>query len=196
MLKIIIIADYVYVGVSGMLKAKEGMGTKIKIVKQWLNSAEDSFANDNAVRGHLDLMLAEAEMKHLRTGTESILQKKYKEFACLLTICLVATFAYWYFTKQEKIVNIVDKSINVERGLLNSEKKLEQKSATPISATRQLQAGEISEESSVQYIKEQPAKLQSVEQKPAKEFSEQEKQALIRQAQKSLQGYNKNIGGL
>lgn len=195
MLKIIIIADYVYVGVSGMLKAKEGMGTKIKIVKQWLNSAEDSFANDNAVRGHLDLMLAEAEMKHLRTGTESILQRKYKEFACLLTICLVATFAYWYFTKQEKIVNIVDKSINVERGLLNSEKKLEQQGVIQSSATRQDQEGEISEELS-RVTKEQPVKLQSSEWKPAKEFSEQEKQALIRQAQKSLQGYNKNIGGL
>ena len=195
MLKIIIIADYVYVGVSGMLKAKEGMGTKIKIVKQWLNSAEDSFANDNAVRGHLDLMLAEAEMKHLRTGTESILQRKYKEFACLLTICLVVTFAYWHFTKQEKIVNIVDKSINVERGLLNSEKKLEQQGVIQSSATRQDQEGEISEELS-RVTKEQPVKLQSSEWKPAKEFSEQEKQALIRQAQKSLQGYNKNIGGL
>ena len=178
-----------------MLKAKEGMGTKIKIVKQWLNSAEDSFANDNAVRGHLDLMLAEAEMKHLRTGTESILQKKYKEFACLLTICLVATFAYWHFTKQEKIVNIVDTSINVERGLLNSEKTLEQKSITPTSVTRQEQGKETSIESR-RDTKEQPVKLQSVEQKPTKEFSEQEKQALIRQAQKSLQGYNKNIGGL
>ena len=59
-----------------MVKAKEGIGTKIKIVKQWLNSAEDSFAKDNAVRGHLDLMLAEAEMKHLRLGTTSVLQKK------------------------------------------------------------------------------------------------------------------------
>lgn len=178
-----------------MLKAKEGIGTKIKVVKQWLNSAEDSFANDNAVRGHLDLMLAEAEMKHLRTGTESILQKKYKELACLLTVCLVATFAYWYFTKQEKIVNIVDKSINVERGLLNSEKTSEQKSITPASVTRQEQGEETSIESRLD-TKEQPVNLQSVEQKPAKEFSEQEKQALIRQAQKSLQGYNKNIGGL
>lgn len=195
MLKIKRSTDFVYVEVSGMLKAKEGIGTKIKVVKQWLNSAEDSFANDNAVRGHLDLMLAEAEMKHLRTGTESILQKKYKELACLLTVCLVATFAYWHFTKQEKIVNIVDKSINVERGLLNSEKTLEQKSITPTSVTRQEQGQETSIESR-RDTKEQPVKLQSVEQKPTKEFSEQEKQALIRQAQKSLQGYNKNIGGL
>ena len=195
MLKIIIIADYVYVGVSGMLKAKEGMGTKIKIVKQWLNSAEDSFANDNAVRGHLDLMLAEAEMKHLRTGTESILQKKYKELACLLTVCLVATFAYWYFTKQEKIVNIVDKSITVERGLLNSEKNIKQQ---PIQAEVKQQPVLLETQERLETASREPQpEIRTEKTSEVKtRFTEQEKQALVRQAQKGLQGYNKNIGGL
>ena len=87
-----------------MVKAKDGIGTKIKIVKQWLNSAEDSFAKDNAVRGHLDLMLAEAEMKHLRLGTTSVFQKKYRQLILLLAVCLIMPSAYWYFTKQEKLL--------------------------------------------------------------------------------------------
>ena len=178
-----------------MVKAKEGIGTKIKIVKQWLNSAEDSFAKDNAVRGHLDLMLAEAEMKHLRLGTTSVLQKKYRQLILLLAVCLIMPSAYWYFTKQEKIVNIVDKSITVERGLLNSEKNIKHQpiqaevKQQPVLLETQERLETASREPQPEIRTEKTSELKT-------RFTEQEKQALVRQAQKGLQGYNKNIGGL
>lgn len=180
--------------VSSILKGKEGIGNKIKNVKQWLNSAEDSFAKDNAVRGHLDLMLAEAEMKYLRANTKNLWQNKYRLGLYAISICFMLTFVYWHFTQSEKIVNIIDDKTRVEQKLLSPaqpknyslESVAIQQSKTesdpqPIPA--------ISTENQLTTQREEVTTTQ-------KKFSEQEKQALVRQAQKGLQGYNKNVGGL
>ncbi|HIU63757.1 MAG TPA: hypothetical protein IAB06_01775 [Candidatus Avacidaminococcus intestinavium] len=62
----------------------------IKNVRKSLKSAEDSFRSNNDMRGELDLMLAEAEMQHLREkrgfGFKWTRQKLAFAFAVLLTL--------------------------------------------------------------------------------------------------------------
>ena len=97
--------------------------------------------------------------------------------------------------KQEEIVNIVDKSITVERGLLNSEKNIK---TQPIQAEVKQQPVLLETQERLETASREPQpEIRTEKTSELKtRFTEQEKQALVRQAQKGLQGYNKNIGGL
>lgn len=49
-----------------MAQTDKTMEKKIRQVKSWLDKAEQSFAKDSAAKGELHLLLAEAEMRHLK----------------------------------------------------------------------------------------------------------------------------------
>lgn len=66
---------------------------RIRNVKSSLENAEQSFRENNGMRGELDLMLAEAEIKHLRekSGWRSIWNRQ-----CLALLAAVVMFLAGY----------------------------------------------------------------------------------------------------
>lgn len=82
----------------------------IEQVRQSLYTAKESFASNKGVRGELDLMLAEAEMKHLREtkGWRSYINRQTMICAFAFIIALTG-FTGWYWAKMSKpIANNVD----------------------------------------------------------------------------------------
>lgn len=79
----------------------------IEQVRQSLYTAKESFASNKGVRGELDLMLAEAEMQHLREtkGWRSYINRQ--TMICALALIVVLTgFTGWYWAKSsEPILN-------------------------------------------------------------------------------------------
>lgn len=61
----------------------------VRSAKKWLEKAEQSFDNQSTVKGELNLMLAEAEMKNLRKqrGTRSRLRTAAIGLLCMCCLC-------------------------------------------------------------------------------------------------------------
>lgn len=80
-----------------MPKTENVVCKHIKQVKSSLENAEASFRDNNGLRGELDLMLAEAEMKHLREkrGFKSYWNRQM--LAALIALILVLTGAGGWF---------------------------------------------------------------------------------------------------
>lgn len=76
----------------------ETVSEQIKSIKYSLENAENSFRQNNDVRGELDLMLAEAEMKHLREkrGTKSIWNRQKLAFVIAMMLALTGYVGWWY----------------------------------------------------------------------------------------------------
>lgn len=62
---------------------------KIRSVKSWLSMAEDDFTKKNDVRGELNLLLAEAELQHLREKESNVKAKSLQLMALLTAVFLV-----------------------------------------------------------------------------------------------------------
>lgn len=75
----------------------------IEQVRQSLYTAKESFASNKGVRGELDLMLAEAEMKHLREtkGWRSYINRQTMIFTFAFIIALTG-FTGWYWAKSSE----------------------------------------------------------------------------------------------
>jgi len=83
----------------------------IEQVRQSLYTAKESFASNKGVRGELDLMLAEAEMQHLREtkGWRSYINRQ--TMICALALIIILTgFTGWYWAKSS--VPILNNSNN------------------------------------------------------------------------------------
>ena len=73
--------------------ADKDIAKRVRSAKTWLEKAEQSFDNQSDIKGELNLMLAEAEMKNLRKN-HAVGQKLLKVSAVLTAVVVAATF--WY----------------------------------------------------------------------------------------------------
>ncbi len=82
-----------------MKDKRHALCDRIRSVKSWLNHAEDSFSNANDVRGELNLLLAEAELQHLREKDAKNQAKRRHFLAFAVALGMVMLFAGgWFFS--------------------------------------------------------------------------------------------------
>lgn len=75
-----------------MAELKQQMKKHVKAAKEWLGKAEQSFDQENEIRGDLNLMLAQAELKHAQE-TKKIGKKKKRYQSLLIHGILAASVA-------------------------------------------------------------------------------------------------------
>ena len=81
-----------------MVHNKRSVFQRIHSVKTSLENAEQSFMDNNGVRGELDLMLAEAELKNLRRKQDVPWSWSRHVLAmCVAAMLALAGFAGWYY---------------------------------------------------------------------------------------------------
>lgn len=71
-----------------MAELKQQMKKHVKAAKEWLGKAEHSFDQENEIRGDLNLMLAQAELKHAQETKRA--DKKKNRYQALLMHSLLA----------------------------------------------------------------------------------------------------------
>lgn len=85
-----------------MDREKRSLYQRIRNAKQSLENAEKSFLDDKGMRGELDLMLAEAELKNLRKKQIFPWNWNRHSFAfCLAVLLLVSGVCGWFFAKED-----------------------------------------------------------------------------------------------
>ncbi len=71
---------------------------RIRTVKSSLENAEQNFLDNNGMRGELDLMLAEAELKNLRRKSDVPWNwNRHMLAACTAILLFLAGFGGWYY---------------------------------------------------------------------------------------------------
>lgn len=81
-----------------MKETQEERLHRVRAVRSWLERAESSFAREADIKGELNLMLAEAEMKNLRRH-----QDRRKTVYCLLAfvMAIFLVTSLYVFTRQQ-----------------------------------------------------------------------------------------------
>lgn len=76
-----------------MKKRDKKMAVHVRSARIWLEKAERAFATDAGIKGELNLMLAEAEMKNMRKQNQyySSIKRVLIGFSCL---CVVVVIIY------------------------------------------------------------------------------------------------------
>ena len=83
-----------------MAQSSHSLFQRIRSVKSSLDKAEQSFMDNKDIRGELDLMLAEAELKNLRRKKDGSWSWNRHVLACCAAMLLaVAGFGGWYVAK-------------------------------------------------------------------------------------------------
>lgn len=83
-----------------MAKSNGSLYQRIRYIKSSLDNAEQSFLDNKAMRGELDLMLAEAEFKNLRRKKDVPWNWNRQLLACCAAIMLcLAGFGGWFYAK-------------------------------------------------------------------------------------------------
>lgn len=102
-----------------MAQNKRSVFQRIRSVKTSLDNAEQSFLDNNGMRGELDLMLAEAELKNLRRKKDIPWSWNRHALAmCVAALLALAGFGGWYYAhgsiavagKSQEPVNITSSS--------------------------------------------------------------------------------------
>jgi hypothetical protein len=91
-----------------MVPLKQHMYQHLRSAKEWLTKAEEAFDKKHDVRAELDLMLAQAELQHVKEVNRSR-QWRYKYvlfrhgLACTLAMIMAAAVGgmYWWTSKTE-----------------------------------------------------------------------------------------------
>jgi hypothetical protein len=92
-----------------MADFKRQMFRHLRSARQWLARAEESFDKDSNIRGELDLLLAQAELQHVREANSSR-QWRYKYplirhalSAALATTILAAGIGFYWWSSERDI---------------------------------------------------------------------------------------------
>jgi hypothetical protein len=80
-----------------MKSKRHALCDRIRSARSWLNRAEKSFTNENDMEGEINLLLAEAELQHLREK-EGAKSKRRRHFLAFGTAAFVA-MAFFAMTK-------------------------------------------------------------------------------------------------
>lgn len=113
-----------------MTKKRQEVRHHISAAKDWLNQAEDSINLENDVRGDLNLMLAQAELKRAQeTKPQSLWLTWLKRLAPVtLAVCIAAGVLYWWQDAQND-TNKVNVPVMVESQTAAEESAIPEKPA-------------------------------------------------------------------
>lgn len=156
-----------------MSEHKSEIERKINNVKEWLSSAENSFKQEKELKGQLNLMLAQAEMKTLNKANAKWHRLWPRIVLSLLLLALTAGIIYNLFTKDKKIDTIIRSNFQTQetKPIVEQPAEMAIKEPEPTNIVSSK-------------AKAQPLKPQETE----RTFTELEKRNLIKQAQQSLHG--------
>lgn len=115
-----------------MDQEKRSLYQRIRNAKQSLENAEKSFLDNKGLRGELDLMLAEAELKNLRNKQPWNWSWNRHSLALSIAVLLIISgLSGWFFAKEnlqkvEAVPSVVedDKSVKADSSALKTEKVL------------------------------------------------------------------------
>lgn len=156
-----------------MDQEKRSLYQRIRNAKQSLENAEKSFLDDKGLRGELDLMLAEAELKNLRNKQPWNWSWNRHSLALSVAVLLVISgLGGWFFAKENlKKVEAVPPVIET-----NTIKE------TKVSSTTTSETSQVSE---VKHNKNMAVSVQE-ESQPKVQLSEKEMRRLVRSAKSEL----------
>ena len=97
-----------------MAEAKKHMNRHLRSARQWLTKAEEAFDQDHDVRGELDLLLAQAELQHVKEKkatrrwafTYPLLRHGLAIVAAVFVAAAGLGGAYWFLHEQERAIPI------------------------------------------------------------------------------------------
>lgn len=88
---------------------KQHVTRHLRSARQWLVRAEEDFGKNDNVRGEMNLILAQAELQHLKEAKlkggfiQSILfRQSFAAFIALALVCLSFGGAYWFVDMHQK----------------------------------------------------------------------------------------------
>ena len=97
--------------VKHMVPLKQHMYQHLRSAKDWLTKAEEAFDKQHDIRGELDLMLAQAELQHVKEANRSCQWRfKYVVFrhgvALVLAMFMVVVLSgvYWWTARAEVVI--------------------------------------------------------------------------------------------
>ena len=157
----------------------------IRNVRNSLKNAEDSFRSNNDMRGELDLMLAEAEMQHLREkrGLAAIWTRQ--RLAVIAACLMVLTGVGGWFWARNSLPTTPADVVIAQSTLMPDEKKIPRSTSSTESVPENIKKQTtIQEETKVL-----PQKTQQVE-KAVLQVPENEMRNLVRTARKTLNDSN------
>lgn len=91
-----------------MTDKKKLYSEHITAAKDWLGKAEESIANDNDIRGDLNLMLAQAELQRAKEKDDGALVRKWLKWLLPWLTALGIAFGYIYFLRPELFNSVHD----------------------------------------------------------------------------------------
>lgn len=83
-----------------MAQSDKYMADHVRSAKVWLERAEQSFNSQSDIKGELNLMLAQAEMKNLRKKKGTPVYVKYLAAAVLVVVCAIGG-SFWLLSQDE-----------------------------------------------------------------------------------------------
>lgn len=95
---------FVFNMTKGVFTVAKSIYDRIRNVKSSLENAEQSFRENNGVRGELDLMLAEAEIKHLREKRGWISVWNRQRLALFIAVVVIlAGYGGWMYAEKNMV---------------------------------------------------------------------------------------------
>lgn len=162
----------------------------LRSAKEWLTKAEESFDKQHDIRAELDLMLAQAELQHVKEVSRSRQWRyKYTAFrhglALSLAMCMAIAVGgvYWWTNKPEAVRPVpIERQASLPVEVVAKAEVKELPAALP--KENNLPVQQVVHES----IKPLPRAEQVHQSEPSVVLSADEMQKLVRAAGKSLRG--------
>lgn len=165
---------------------------RIRNVKSSLENAEQSFRENNGMRGELDLMLAEAEIKHLREKRGWLSVWNRQRLALLAAVIVVlAGYGGWLYAgmaEDEVAVKMQDPAAVIASTEI--QKNLPQAEAAPGKTVPTFTDKPKQEQQTVVIPSEYPKEEQVKEQQRSVELPAADMRQLVREARRTLRDAN------
>ncbi len=185
-----------------MAPLKKNMYQHLRSAKEWLTKAEEAFDKEHDVRAELDLMLAQAELQHVKEANRSR-QWRYKylvfRHGAALTLAVFMAVAIgggvWWMNKPEMTIPVpLAQQVNLPVEVVAKAEvkvapvQVETKPNIPVTVpvTKVAQSTLVPGQSKAEEV--QKPKQASYRSEPAVVVSEDEMQKMVRAAGKSLRG--------
>lgn len=157
----------------------------IRNVRNSLKNAEDSFRSNNDMRGELDLMLAEAEMQHLREKRGLAASWTRQRLAVVAAFLMVLTGVGGWFWARNSLPSKPADAVIAQSTIVPDEKKIPRSTSSIESAPENIKIQPMIQEET----KVLPQKTEQVE-KAVLQVPENEVRNLVRTARKTLNDSN------
>ncbi len=131
-----------------MTQTSRTLFQRIRCIKSSLDNAEQSFMDNKDIRGELDLMLAEAELKNLRRKKDRPWSWNRQVLAgCAAVLLFLAGFGGWYCAKDHyRNKSRASVSAAVQTAVVNAPQKAATTDASAMKTAEQLPAKKMTQD--------------------------------------------------